>query len=403
MNTVLKNSSCQSQFASAPATRTHPEQSFQKVLFALSQNQIEDAWSMWSKTAEACLMRISVAQAPSGCSGIKLGKGKVRFRRQRVFPKQFAESATTLEIVRWSKIMRQLQELNRFTHFGQRAVLTWKNVQKQVALTKAQVQHADTVRQIAGNDLNLQHVQAMSRLIPTILATIQYDEQKARIKNWKQRMQNSKRSLHKWLKKGQEVSSRVILNSAGEATANKDDFFAAITDAWDGIFNKFANRSPPLDPFLEIFGPTMRSAPCQLEPLTAERLRASLREVKQSSSGLDGWNANELKALSAWFPECFAGLAAILNHIEMHGIWPSALAAGYTTMLPKPGGPVLPGPKNMRPISVLSPVFRLWSRTKFADCLPWQASWIPDNAYGGIPNRSAEKLGFDVYHGRSCF
>lgn len=348
----IKNSSCQSQFEPAPAIRTHPEQSFQRVLFALSQNQIEDAWSMWSKTTEECLMRIPASQSSTGSPGMKPGKGKVRFRRQRVFPKEFAESATTLEIVRWSKVMRQLQELNRLTFFGQRAVLTWKNVQKHVALTRTHVQHAETVRQIAENNLTLQHVQAMSRLIPTILATIQYEEQKARIRNWKQRMQTSKRSLHKWLKKGQEVSSGVILNDAGEATANKDEIFAAITNAWDGIFNKFASSSPPLDPFIETFGPTMKSAPCQLEPLTGERLRASLREVKQTSGGLDSWNANGLKALSAWFPECFASLAEILNHIETHGTWPNALAAGYTTMLPKPGGPAMPGPKDMRPISV---------------------------------------------------
>ena len=174
----------------------------------------------------------------------------------------------------------------------------------------------------------------MAVLIPTILATIQREEQKARINYWKQRMQSSKRSLYKWLKTGQEGSSGIILKTDGEATANKDDIFAAITHAWDGIFHKFANGPPPLDPFLNIFGPTMRSAPCQLQPLTAERLRASLKEVKQSSCGLDSWNTGELKALSAPFLECFVSLAAIFNHIGIHGTWPSALAAGYTTMLP---------------------------------------------------------------------
>ena len=55
-------------------------------------------------------------------------------------------------------------------------------------------------------------------------------------------------------------------------------------------------------------------------------------------------------------------------------------------MLPKPGGPLVPGPQDMRPISVLSQIFRLWSRTRFIDCQPWQALWIANNAYGGLPN-----------------
>ena len=281
-------------------------------------------------------------------------------------------------------------------YFGHRARLTWKNMQTQVAHTKTQVQHADHVRLLATNQLSMQNVQNMSNLVPTILVSLQNDEKKARIKSWKQRMQTSKRDLHKWLKKGQDASAGVILNIDGQPTANKDEIFAAILSAWNGVFNKFANHAPPVQPFLDRFGPTMRTAPCHLEPLTAERLRVSLRDVKQSASGLDSWNANELKALSNWYPEAFISLAALLNHVEATGIWPTALVSGYTTMLPKPGGPPVPGPQDMRPISVLSQIFRLWSRTRYIDCQPWQALWIPDNAYGGLPSRSAEQLGFDV-------
>ena len=392
----LKNNSSHVDFAQPPVSRIHPVRSFRKVHFALAQNQIEEAWGMWSKIAEECLAQIPLADNSVSPTPFKPGKGKVRFRRQRVYPKQFAESATTLEIVRWSKILRQLTELQKFSYFGHRACLTWKNVQTQLAHTKTQVQHAETVRQLAKNQLSLQNVQAMSIFMPKILFAIQNEEKKARIKNWKQRMQTSKRDLHKWLKKGQDVSAGVLLNTEGQPTANKDEIFAAILHAWNGVFNKFASGSPPTQPFLDVFGPTMRTAPCQLQPLTAERLRASLRDVKQSASGLDSWNANELKALSNWYPEAYISLAALLNHIETNGVWPSALASGYTTMLPKPGGPLVPGPQDMRPISVLSQIFRLWSHTRFIDCQPWQALWIPNNAYGGLPNRSAEQLGFDV-------
>ena len=207
----------------------------------------------------------------------------------------------------------------KFSYFGHRACLTWKNVQTQLAHTKTQVQHAETVRQLAKNQLSLQNVQAMSIFMPKILFAIQNEEKKARIKNWKQRMQTSKRDLHKWLKKGQDVSAGVLLNTEGQA----------ILHAWNGVFNKFASGSPPTQPFLDIFGPTMRAAPCQLQPLTAERLRTSLRDVKQSASGLDSWNANELKALSNWYPEAYISLAALLNHIETNGIWSTRYEANF--------------------------------------------------------------------------
>lgn len=122
----LKNSSSHVDFAQPPVSRIHPVRSFQKVHFALAQNQIEEAWGMWSKIAEECLAQIPLADNSVSMTPFKPGKGKVRFRRQRVYPKQFAESATTLEIVRWSKILRQLTELQNFHILGIVLVLRGK-------------------------------------------------------------------------------------------------------------------------------------------------------------------------------------------------------------------------------------------------------------------------------------
>ena len=191
-----------------------------------------------------------------------------------------------LRLYAGQKFLRQLKELDQLTLFGYRATLTWKNLQTQVALTKAQVQHTDDVRRLAKLDLCPQTLTAMCNLI----ATIQNDERKARIKSWKQRMQTSKHDLHKWLKKGQEVSSGAVLNSHGEASANKAEIFAAITAAWDKVFNKFADGLPPVQP--DAFGPTMKSAPCQLLPLTAKsfwRLGASLLEEACETLVLETW------------------------------------------------------------------------------------------------------------------
>ena len=65
-------------------------------------------------------------------------------------------------------------------------------------------------------------------------------------------------------------------------------------------------------------------------------------------------------------------------------------------MLLKPGAPSAPSPTDMRPISVVSHVYRLWSRTRFQDCTPWHLSWIHNKAFGGVPGRNAEQLGLEL-------
>jgi hypothetical protein len=92
----------------------------------------------------------------------------------------------------------------------------------------------------------------------------------------------------------------------------------------------------------------------------------------------------------------FSHLASLLNLIEETGEWPTSLVTGYTTMLPKPDGPAVPGPMDMRPISVLPHIYRLYSKTRFRDSISWQAHWIHDRAFGGVPKRSAETLASQV-------
>ena len=140
----------------------------------------------------------------------------------------------------------------------------------------------------------------------------------------------------------------------------------------------------------------MKSHPQHLDPLTGNRLTQTLKEVKPSSTGLDGWSLAELVALSKWYPIMFSHLASLLNLIEEIGEWPTSLVTGYTTMLPKPDGPAVPGPMDMRPISVLPHIYRLYSKTRFKDSISWQAHWIHERAFGGVPKRSAETLAFQV-------
>ena len=209
-------------------------------------------------------------------------------------------------------------------------------------------------------------------------------------------MKSSKKETHKWLRKHESITTGVMMNKDGIPTANKDDMFNLIREAWDKVFNKYSRGEPDPALFFQHFGSDMKSHPQQLDPLTGSRLIQTLRDIQPSSTGLDGWSIAELVALSKWYPNMLSHLANMLNLVEEIGEWPTSLVTGYTTMLPKPDGPAVPGPMDMRPISVLPHVYRLYSKTRFRDSLCWQSCWIHDRAFGGVPGRSAESLAFQV-------
>ena len=72
-------------------------------------------------------------------------------------------------------------------------------------------------------------------------------------------------------------------------------------------------------------------------------------------------------------------LAQLLTQIEEVGRWPTLLAQGYTSLIPKPGEE---GPLGTRPLTVLSMVYRLWAGTRLWEVMRWQESWVHPRAFG---------------------
>ena len=74
-----------------------------------------------------------------------------------------------------------------------------------------------------------------------------------------------------------------------------------------------------------------------------------------------------------------AWLAQLLTLIEEMGQWPTMLAQGYTSLIPKPGEE---GPLGTRPLTVLSMVYILWARTRLWEVMCRQEAWVHPRAYG---------------------
>ena len=74
-----------------------------------------------------------------------------------------------------------------------------------------------------------------------------------------------------------------------------------------------------------------------------------------------------------------AALADLLNLVERTGTWPSSLAQGYISLIPKGEGM---HPTNMRPLSVLSNIYRVWAGIRLENVMEWQEQWVHPYAYG---------------------
>eukprot|EP00973_Karenia_brevis_P040424 5586703-Karenia_brevis.AAC.1 len=85
--------------------------------------------------------------------------------------------------------------------------------------------------------------------------------------------------------------------------------------------------------------------------------------------GLDGWRVDELKVLPRVLLD---HLAELLNLIEDTGVWPQALQQCAVSLIPKTGGS---GPLDLRPISIMSSLYRLWAARRLQDLKSWQEAW----------------------------
>ena len=93
-----------------------------------------------------------------------------------------------------------------------------------------------------------------------------------------------------------------------------------------------------------------------------ERIQETIRKMRaKQAPGMEGWRVAELKRLPK---PILAWLADRFNAIEETGEWPAALLRALVTLLSKGKGPV---PLDTRPISVLSPIYRLWAAIRVQD------------------------------------
>ena len=236
-------------------------------------------------------------------------------------------------------------------------------------------------------------LQDISAYLRQAVATGQSSDRHHRVNAWKSWLRedwaNTGSGVHKWCKGDSGSRVSLMQRPDGTLTVNAEEMDELVHAVWMPILRMYTNKpEPSWDAFRSRFGvhfPSTHVMPKQR--LTVKSLRGTLQRMKKSSAcGPDGWRVAELLALPDIFLE---QLVDILCIVERTGIWANDLAQGFITLIPKGEGSEL---ANLRPISVMSVIYRAWAGTRLRELLEWQDSWVSDNLHGYRPRHGPEHV-----------
>ena len=176
-------------------------------------------------------------------------------------------------------------------------------------------------------------------------------------------------AVYRWIKGGQDPAITMMSRDDGSLTADVGEMDETVTRAWTPIMRKCAepgSPEPEVDPFMAKFGRHIMSVPMVVSELTGEGLRKRMMKMNvKTATSTDGWAVVDLRVLPA---ELWNMLAELLQAVEDTGVWPRSLAEGFMALVPKGEGT---GPLQMRPLSVLSMVYRIWAGFRLQDAMKW--------------------------------
>eukprot|EP00660_Eupelagonema_oceanica_P019607 gene19607-biopygen16350 len=165
----------------------------------------------------------------------------------------------------------------------------------------------------------------------------------------------------------------------GTYTGDAEEIDQLLRRAWDPVFRLYADSPEPRwEPFEARFGAYIKRCPMpELPELTGDALRETLsRMAARQAGGMDGWRVRELRALPVPILDALAGL---LNEVERSGQWPATLERALISLIPKGEGGE---PDRMRPISVMSAIYRVWAATRMRAVRAWQEEWAAPGQHG---------------------
>ena len=84
------------------------------------------------------------------------------------------------------------------------------------------------------------------------------------------------------------------------------------------------------------------------------------------AKGIKQWSVALLTRLP---PPFWDALAELLRMVERTGTWPQPVVEGFTSLVPKGEGEG--NPMKLRPLTILSQIYRIWAAVCMEDSLQW--------------------------------
>ncbi len=136
----------------------------------------------------------------------------------------------------------------------------------------------------------------------------------------------------------------MVRNAGGDLVSAPDDLLQAQRDKYKRVWR------PADAPFRYRWGPAD-----ELPRMKPEELRDSAKSFAwKTTQTFDGYHPRQLANLS---DPSLTALSALLQAVEISGIWPRQISLVVTALLPKPRG-------GLRPIGIAAAVYRLWAKTR---------------------------------------
>ncbi len=161
-------------------------------------------------------------------------------------------------------------------------------------------------------------------------------------------------------------------------------------DAWSPYFQRDPTDDDPQqwDDALRFMDYINNYPEMELQPITSQQLYQAIQKTKLASSrGGDGFSTLDLRRLPMILWEYMANIFKI---IEQRKIWPEAWVLAKTLCLPKTSNPKTP--LDIRPITVMSKMYRIWGKIRGGQVASHLANHVPKTIGGPCAQVSSELI-----------
>ena len=344
-----------------------------------SGKTVDELYALWSTTWEEYLINAyhQTGAPPRGRGMLQQSKMEERSTLRRKVPRDLAKLSNFVKRVEklyhqsgldmhpmerkrlWDKIVRQTPQMSRSYGVPMELPTTGSPLKVEKKVLHATLQHFRKARQAY-----LDHLDAEDR------------------SKWKERLYRngglnkvtSAYVAEKWM-----GMPRLLIGE--DVCDDPHEILGQAEEAWRPYFEGEPMKITAQ--WIDLYLGSIKEEQCPLPPIGAEMLRKAINAAKADAApSQDSWRYSELKGL----PElALQQLAELYMKAEQAGAMPSIVKQSWTALI---AGPEPARALKLRPIALLSTIWRLYATVRYKTIAPWVDKVLPDCMHAYVEGRS---------------